>query len=171
MIFIGVGSNLASKYGSPEDTIKKSVMMLEKKGILVRSMSSVWTTEPVPKSDQPWYKNIVIRIETDLTPRKLLKELQQIEHFFGRVRSYKNEARVLDMDILSYGTDVIHEDDLQIPHPRMHRRLFVLKPLQEISPDWTHPFMGRSVGGLISSIDATQQKVFIEEDTRKLQTA
>ncbi|MBU4311686.1 MAG: 2-amino-4-hydroxy-6-hydroxymethyldihydropteridine diphosphokinase [Candidatus Omnitrophica bacterium] len=127
--YIGVGSNLGDRQGNIEAAIQG---LREAGGIEVTKVSSIYETEPVGGPQQPKYLNGVIAINTELEPRQLLLALQKIENQFGRERSVKNGPRTIDLDILMYGEEEIDEPDLKIPHPRMHEREFVLKPLRDI---------------------------------------
>ncbi|MGB1076697.1 MAG: 2-amino-4-hydroxy-6-hydroxymethyldihydropteridine diphosphokinase, partial [Bdellovibrionales bacterium] len=116
----------------------------------------------VPVSDAPWYANAVSLIETDKTPSDLLGVLNKIEADFGRVRSYRNAPRILDLDILAFNDEIIGEDGahLCVPHPRMHNRAFVLKPLNEVAPEWQHPALKKSIAQLIRDEEKVQPEVF-----------
>jgi len=127
--FIGIGSNL----GDREKYIKNAIEKLkETEGIEVKKISNIYETEPVGGPKQGEYLNGVMEIETWLKPRELITELQKIEKQLGRIRSVKNAPRTIDLDILLYGDEKIDEPGLKVPHPRMHEREFVMKPLKEI---------------------------------------
>ncbi len=162
MIFIALGANLPSIYGSPEETLHKSIEAIEARGIKILLRSSVWLSAPVPVSDQPWYRNAVIAVSTVLSPLSLMQELHSIESDFGRVRGMRNAARVLDLDLIAYGDDIVDEG-VNIPHPRAHERAFVLRPLYEISPNWVHPVLKLGVGDLILSLPEGQGAVCAEK--------
>jgi 2-amino-4-hydroxy-6-hydroxymethyldihydropteridine diphosphokinase len=108
---------------------------------------------------QPDFVNAVAKIETDLTPQALLKALLQIEHQHGRERTYRNAPRTLDMDVLLYGDMQLHEHGLTIPHPQMHRRAFVLRPLLEISPDISIPGVGKAKRALEKCQDQVLSRI------------
>jgi len=133
-IFIGVGSNMGDRKGNIRKALKSLVNTEE---IAVKQVSSLMETDPVggPPS-QPKYINGVIRAETFLSPRKLLGVLQKIEEKLGRVRTVRFGPRTIDLDILLYGKKIIDEPGLKIPHPRMHKRQFALKPLLELAPEF-----------------------------------
>ncbi|MEM7680063.1 MAG: 2-amino-4-hydroxy-6-hydroxymethyldihydropteridine diphosphokinase [Pseudomonadota bacterium] len=156
MKLIGFGANLSSKYGTPEQTIQKALESLEAHEVRVVRQSSLWLSAPVPISDQPWYHNGVAIIETSHDPSKLLKLLKNIEKDFGRMSLKRNASRVLDLDILVFDDVVMSEERLTIPHPRMHERAFVLYPLQELLPDWSHSTLDRSVAQMIEMIPEGQ---------------
>ncbi|HCD49073.1 MAG TPA: 2-amino-4-hydroxy-6-hydroxymethyldihydropteridine diphosphokinase, partial [Alphaproteobacteria bacterium] len=113
-----------------------------------------------PRSDQPWFQNAVVEIETDLTPDQLITVLHEREARFGRVRMERNEARVLDIDILDF-RGMVMNDPVVLPHPRMHVRAFVLRPLADLSPGWVHPVSGQSIAALIAVLDPDEE---IEKD-------
>lgn len=156
MKLIGFGANLPSKYGSPEDTLFKALDDLRTHDIHVLRVSSLWLSAPVPVSDQPWYHNGVAIIETSHDPSSLLNILKSMEKDFGRMSLKRNAARVLDMDILAYDDVVLNEDHLMIPHPRMHERAFVLYPLHEIAPEWSHPVLHLRAGQMMKMIGSDQ---------------
>ncbi len=134
MVFIGMGSNLASPAGDPEATLAAAAERLATLGRLV-GRSSLYSTEPVGFTDQPRFLNAVVALETDLDARRLLHGLLQIEKEFGRDRSagMRNGPRTLDLDMLVYGDERISEPGLEIPHPRMRERDFVVVPLVELA--------------------------------------
>jgi len=140
VIFIGVGANLPSAHGSPRATCEAALAELERRGVRIVRRSRWYETAPIPASDQPWFVNGVAAVVTALSPHALLVLLHDIERAFGRVRGAPNAARTLDLDLLAYDEVVIAEPGgLVLPHPRMAERVFVLRPLAEIAPDWRHP--------------------------------
>jgi 2-amino-4-hydroxy-6-hydroxymethyldihydropteridine diphosphokinase len=157
LILIGLGGNLASpRFGAPLDTLAAALVALEAEGIQVATRSAWYLTEPVPRSDQPWFVNAVASLTTHLTAPDLLAVLQAVEGQFGRVRSERNAARVLDLDLLDYRGQVTETSSLVLPHPRLHQRRFVLQPLTEIAPDWRHPLSGLTAEQLLSRLAAKQ---------------
>jgi len=157
MILIGLGANLDSEYGAAEDTLKHTVAILQKNGIDVQKSSNIWKSAPVPISDQPWYRNAVCQVQTHHAPKDLLKTLLDIEERVGRVRSYKNAPRILDLDIISYNKEHISEEGVNIPHLKLHERAFVLFPLKEVTPIWGHPVSGLSIDDMIEKLPAGQE--------------
>lgn len=157
-IFVGIGSNLASpRHGPPVVVAMAAIGKLIAMGIGVSRLSRWYRTVPVPPSDQPCYINGVARVTTALPPAALLLALHQIEAELGRVRTRPNAARVIDLDLLAYGDLVIQSaDGLNLPHPRLHTRAFVLKPLFDVAPTWRHPLSGQTLTDLIAVLPPGQ---------------
>jgi 2-amino-4-hydroxy-6-hydroxymethyldihydropteridine diphosphokinase len=151
-----MGGNLASWAGTPEATLAAAALKLTALG-RVTHRSSLYSTEPVGFAEQPRFINAVVALETELEPQELLKGLLAIEQEFGRDRSagFTNGPRTLDLDILLLGDLKIAEAGLQIPHPRMAERAFVLVPLNEIAAHFLDPESGQTVSQLLESL---QQK-------------
>ena len=127
--YIGVGSNLGDRRMNIETAIQS---LKQAEGIKVNRASQIYETEPVGGPPQPRYLNGAIEIETDLDPKQLLVAIQSIENSLGRERIVKNGPRTIDLDILMYGDMKIDEPDLKVPHPKMHEREYVLKPLKDL---------------------------------------
>jgi len=139
-VFISIGSNL----GNRSENINRAIDCLRNtEGIIIEAISSIIESEPA-EGLGPSYLNGVVKIRTDLGPHDLLVQLQSIEKALGRVRTYKNAPRIIDLDILLYGQKVIAEPNLTIPHPRMWERDFVMGPLLEIEPDIEKRFKDRA---------------------------
>ncbi|MGE0668025.1 MAG: 2-amino-4-hydroxy-6-hydroxymethyldihydropteridine diphosphokinase [Sphingomonadales bacterium] len=153
-IYIALGANLPSRHGSPRDTLEAALAALEAEGIGIIARSHWYATAPVPRSDQPDYVNGAARIATDLEPEALLALLHRIEDRFGRVRAGRNEARVLDLDLIDYAGLVVEPEGegLRLPHPRAHLRGFVLLPLRDVAPDWRHPIIRAHIDDLIARL-------------------
>ena len=157
MILIGIGGNLASlQFGPPLDTLAAALVALEAEGVQIATRSAWYRTEPVPRSDQPWFVNAVASLITSLAARDLLAVMQVVEGQFGRVRGERNAPRVLDLDLLDYQGQVTDIASLALPHPRLHQRRFVLVPLAEIAPDWRHPLSGLTAEQMLSRLAANQ---------------
>lgn len=155
MILIALGANLPSRYGSPAKTLLAAMDKIEELGVKVLGRSRIWVSAPVPASDQPWYHNAVISVRTAMRPEALMVLMQAVEADFGRVRTgVRNEARILDLDIVAYHDEQVEDCELVIPHPRLSERAFVLYPLRDVAPDWTHPVSGLSVEALIDALPA-----------------
>ncbi len=158
MILIGLGANLPSTYGSPEDSLNVAARLLAERGLAVLKTSGVWSTAPVPASDQPRYKNAVLAVHSELSPTQVLSILKSVEDDMGREeRLERNAARIIDLDLLAYGNYMLDGPVLALPHPRMHRRGFVLYPLREIAPHWRHPVLGLSVDEMIKNLPDDQR--------------
>lgn len=156
MILIALGANLPSRFGTPSETIASALEALESHDLKIIKTSRIWLTAPVPVSDQPWFHNAVAAVETSLDAFELLSLLHKIETDFGRVRYERNEPRVLDLDLIAYGDDIIDRPSLIVPHPRMHERAFVLMPLQDIAAEWVHPISAKSLNEMIEGIPPEQ---------------
>lgn len=166
MIIIALGANLESpKYGLPLQTCQTVLVRLEELGLKIINCSRWLKSAPVPISDQPWYVNGVVEIETDLNPQDLLALLHSVEAEFGRVRTVQNASRVIDIDLIAYHDVVSKPDDpLVLPHPRMHERAFVLLPLLDINKEWIHPVLGRTAKELSQNIPYDQETMEFESD-------
>jgi 2-amino-4-hydroxy-6-hydroxymethyldihydropteridine diphosphokinase len=157
-ILIGLGANLPSpEHGPPVATLEAALAALASRGLRIRARSRWWESAPVPVSDQPWYVNGVIEVETSLAPEALLALLHEVEAGFGRLRSVPNAPRILDLDLLAYGS-LVREGSAPplLPHPRMAERAFVLHPLAEIRPGWRHPATGLGLPQLIARLSSDQ---------------
>lgn len=159
MIFVGIGANLAgSGHANALATCRAALACLPEHDVDIHSVSQWYESAPVPLSDQPWYVNAVIRVASRLSPAELLSALHKVEADFGRFRGEINAARVLDLDLLDHDGQVSDRDAWPIrPHPRMHTRAFVLLPLRDLAPSWTHPRSGASLDQLISDLPVGQE--------------
>jgi 2-amino-4-hydroxy-6-hydroxymethyldihydropteridine diphosphokinase len=160
--YIGMGSNLPSPAGTPEATLTAAAARLETLG-RVTKRSSLYSTEPVGFAAQPRFVNAVIALETELDPRELLKGLLAIEQEFGRDRTtgFANGPRTLDLDMVLFDNLILSEPGLEIPHPRLPERTFVLIPLCDIAPRLVHPRSGIAVSQLL---DILREKIGSEID-------
>jgi len=151
--YIALGANIASGAGTPPATLAAAVKRLEELG-RVTARSSLYSTEPVGFADQPRFVNAVVALQTELEPHTLLDKLMVIEKAFGRNRStgIPNGPRTLDLDILLIGDLEINEPGLELPHPRLTERAFVLVPLHEIAPYLQIAGFGKSVEELLKSL-------------------
>jgi len=156
-ILIGLGANLGGALGSRRATLTAALEALAGAGVAVRRLSRWYESAPVPASDQPWFINAVAAVATARDAADLLALLHRIEDRFGRQRRRRNEARVIDLDLLAYGRLVCDRPGGPVlPHPRLHLRAFVLLPLAEVAPAWRHPVSGRLVDDLIAALPAGQ---------------
>ena len=164
MIYIALGANLDWKGMSPDMTLRFAVDAMRSRGLEITGGSPVYITAPVLVSDQPWFHNAVVALDEGPDAHDLLAILNDIEKAFGRERSVANAPRILDLDILDYHDEVIADNNLEIPHPRMQERGFVLYPLRDIDPHWLHPIDGVHIRHYIDMLPA-------EQEIRKLDTA
>jgi 2-amino-4-hydroxy-6-hydroxymethyldihydropteridine diphosphokinase len=141
--YVGLGSNLGDRL----ENLLRAVRLLEERDVAVRRSSRVYETEPVGGPEQPDYLNAVVEVEAKGSARDLLETCLRIEDEMGRVREERWGPRVIDLDVLTFGEEEIDEPDLQVPHPRMHERGFVLIPLLELDADPPLPG-GRKAGSL-----------------------
>ncbi|WP_017304537.1 2-amino-4-hydroxy-6-hydroxymethyldihydropteridine diphosphokinase [Spirulina subsalsa] len=154
-VAIALGSNLTSPVGDSLTILNKAIATLNQSpGIQVKLTSSWYKTAPVGPP-QPDYFNGCAVLEVELSPRELLGKLLEIERQFGRVRREPWGPRTLDLDLLLYEDWVLETPPLQIPHPRMTQRAFVLLPLAEIAPDWIEPISGMAIAQLASLVDSS----------------
>ena len=139
LAYVGIGSNL-------KDPCAQVKQAFEELGEIPRTRltrkSSLYRSEPVGYADQPGFVNAVVELDSALFPLQILRKLQQIENRHGRKRGFPNAPRTLDLDLLLYGKEALKMKQLTLPHPRMHERAFVLKPLLEIAPDAVIPGIG-----------------------------
>ncbi|MEC4685892.1 MAG: 2-amino-4-hydroxy-6-hydroxymethyldihydropteridine diphosphokinase [Nitrospirota bacterium] len=147
-IYMGIGSNL----GDREGACLKALEELEKRGIKVTKKSSQYETEPWGVKNQPKFINMAAEADTDLTPGEVLRVIQEIEKNLGRKETLRWGPRTVDIDILLYDALIVDEPDLRIPHPHMHERDFVLKPLSEIAPEAIHPLLKKTVREMLSEV-------------------
>jgi 2-amino-4-hydroxy-6-hydroxymethyldihydropteridine diphosphokinase len=145
VVYLGIGSNL----GSRQDNCMKAISMIEDSGLTVTRISSMYETEPWGSADQPMFINMAIAAETSFTPVELLALLKEIETKMGRQPAAKWGPRIIDLDILLYDDIIMNNNRLTIPHPLMHKRDFVLKPLSEIAPEKVHPVLLKKIGDLL----------------------
>jgi 2-amino-4-hydroxy-6-hydroxymethyldihydropteridine diphosphokinase len=159
MIVIGLGSNLSSpRFGGPQDACEAALGALRAAGVAVLRRSRWYCSAPVPASDQPWFVNAVAEVGTNLSAAELLDLLHRIEREMGRERRARDEARVIDLDLLIFGEIVSGPGESPIlPHPRLAERAFVVLPLAELAPDWRHPRTGQSLTEMVQALPADQQ--------------
>jgi 2-amino-4-hydroxy-6-hydroxymethyldihydropteridine diphosphokinase len=146
-IYLSLGSNI----GDRETNLRKAVERLESLDVHVLRASRIYETEPVDYVDQAWFLNQVVEAETALFPMQLLTRTARVERELGRTRTVPKGPRTLDIDILFYGDAVVRTARLELPHPRLAQRRFVLAPLAEIAPDVRHPVTRLSVRQMLES--------------------
>jgi len=152
--YISIGSNIGNKL----ENCKKGVDALTKSGsVILKARSSCYKTDPVDYPDQDWFINYVIKIETSLDPFELLNRLKSIQKDAGRIRDeIRFGPRILDLDIILFDDTVINSENLTIPHPRMHKRRFVLKPVCDIDSKIIHPVLKKNMKYLLDSLHEEQ---------------
>ncbi len=175
MILVAVGANMPGAGGAaPQENCERALALLEADGVAIVARSRWYRSWPWPRSDQPDYVNGVAQIEAHGSPEVVLRRLHAIETRMGRIRGAPNLARVIDLDLLAFGRLVRgarSEGDptqLQLPHPRLQDRAFVLFPLGEVAPTWTHPASGRSVEEMIADLADDQDCGPIEDPPDKM---
>lgn len=148
--YLGIGSNLGDPVRNCREALRQVSTL---KGSEVLRRSSLYRTEPVGVEAQDWFVNGVVELRTDFPALQLLKALQWIERSMGRERTERWGPRVIDIDILLFGQEIVNSESLVIPHPEMHRRRFVLEPMNEIAPYVIHPLYGVSMRGLLDRLE------------------
>ncbi len=145
-VYLSLGSNLGDRRHYLDDALAR----LADDRLRVVRVSRAYETAPVGYTDQPWFLNLAAAVSTDLSPRELLDRVLSVERSLGRQRDIPGGPRTADIDILFYGDRVIDEPGLEVPHPRLHERRFVLEPLAEIAPELRHPVMGKMVREMLA---------------------
>lgn len=151
LVYLSLGSNVGDRAGN----LRTAIDRLRAFGEVV-AVSSFYETEPVEFTAQPWFLNCAVKLNTEKTPQQLLSAILEIERQMGRQRGQQKGPRIIDLDILLFGTSIIDDPGLTIPHPAMHERRFVLEPLAEIAPDAVHPLLKRTIRELRDALPPGQ---------------
>jgi 2-amino-4-hydroxy-6-hydroxymethyldihydropteridine diphosphokinase len=155
-IYLSLGSNI----GDREGNLRKAVERLAAHDVHVLHGSRIYETEPVDYLEQAWFLNQVVEAETGLFPLQLLTRIGRVERGLGRTRTLHKGPRTIDIDILFYGSAVVDTARLEVPHPRIAARRFVLAPLAELAPDLRHPVTHRSVRQMLESAPPAVVRLF-----------
>lgn len=160
-VYIGIGSNLGDPY---ENCIRAVEAIRENPLCEIVAVSPFYRTEPVGIDGGGWFINAVLCINTSLSPAEIIGTLLEIEKEMGRTRSgEKWESRIIDLDVLLIGSEIINDKNLTVPHPHMHTRRFVMAPMTDIAPDFVHPVLGKSMADLLDEIPAVDQEIRLME--------
>lgn len=157
-IYLALGTNTGDRLAN----LRAAISSLPPQ-VLVRAQSSIYETEPWGYTAQPAFLNMALHAETDFSPLELLTHLKLLEQTLGRVPSFRNGPRLIDMDILFYDDLILETPTLVIPHPRLQERAFVLVPLMDIAPGLVHPGLGRSVAQLVETVDRRGVSLFRDD--------
>ena len=160
-VYIGIGSNLGDRRGNCLEAVERIGKMPD---CQMTGCSDWYLTKPVGVEDQDWFVNGVASLTTEISPQILLRRVLDIEADMGRVRRERWGPRIIDLDILLFGQEVIQEENLKVPHPFMHLRRFVLEPLVKLVPDLTHPSLGVSMMELLGRLPDDGQVVTLMKE-------
>jgi 2-amino-4-hydroxy-6-hydroxymethyldihydropteridine diphosphokinase len=157
-VYLSLGSNLGDRGAN----IAHAVDELRRHGVGITRASSLYETEPVEIREQEWFLNGVVEAETEKSAAELLRVMLEIERAMGRVRGVKYGPRVIDLDILFFGSEAIESEELVVPHPRLAERKFVLVPLSEIAPELKHPILRKSAAELLAATsDSSEVQLWV----------
>ena len=161
LVYLALGTNIGDRL-----TNLRAALDAFAPDVIVKAESPVYETEPWGYADQPAFLNMVVCVGTELSPLELLTHLKAVEQTLGRVPSFRNGPRLIDLDILFYDDLVLDTSTcsvplLVLPHPRLHERAFVLVPLADLAPTLVHPQLGRSVGQLLETVDRRGVRLFV----------
>jgi len=147
LIYLSLGSNLGDRAAN----LERAIAALSDAGARVLRRSSIYETEPVDYLAQPWFLNCAVEAETSLPPEQLMAALQEIERLLGSKKLIARGPRIIDLDVLLYGSEIIRTAEMEIPHPRMAERRFVLVPLAELAPALRHPVLQATIAELLAA--------------------
>ena len=159
MIHLNIGSNLDSNHGSRFDNISLAITLLVNSKIKIKKLSSFYETPSYPNRNYPKFLNVGIIIDFHKNYLDLLNEIKKIEKKLGRIKTVKNDPRIIDIDIIDFNGEIKNTKKLILPHPKCHIRNFVLYPILEIDPNWSHPIFKKNAQFLINKLS---QKFRIE---------
>ena len=149
LAYVGLGTNLGDRAAN----LAEAVALLASERVIVKRISSTYETAPRDYFDQPHFLNQVVEVETDLFPRQLLDRGKMIERRMGRVKTIEKGPRLIDVDILLYGNTLVSLPGLEIPHPSIAQRQFVLAPLAELAPELRHPVLRKTIRQLLANVE------------------
>jgi len=159
LVYLSLGSNI----GDRELHLRTALEQIESPNLHILRISPIYETEPVDYADQRWFLNQVVEAETALFPFQLLAQTQKIERALGRVRTVPKGPRTIDIDILLYGKAVMHTPSLEIPHPAMAKRRFVLTPLADLAPNLRHPVTQLTVRQMLDAAPMEKLRAYSPE--------
>ena len=157
-VYLLFGSNLGERAAN----IANAITLLENQGVSPIKLSSLYETEPWGNIEQGKFLNRVGKFSTTVSPSGLMKSILKIEEAMGRVRTKKWAPRIIDIDILFYGNQIVSQSDLQIPHPELEKRKFALTPMEEIAPDFMHPVLKKSIKELLTECNDSMSVDFFQ---------
>lgn len=151
VVYLSLGSNLGDRSANLRQALEKSGALGK-----VTAVSSFYETEPVEFTSQPWFLNCAVKLDTEKMPRQLMAAILGLEQDMGRQRKQQKGPRIIDIDVLLFGSSIIDIPSLTVPHPKMHERRFVLEPLAEIAPEARHPVFKRTIKELRDALPPGQ---------------
>lgn len=155
IVYLALGSNMGIRLANLKNAINNLTPQ-----VTVKAKSHVYETPPWGFKEQPPFLNQVVQAETYLQPEALIHHLKRLETALGRVPNFQNGPRIIDIDILFFDDLVLNSPNVQIPHPRLHERAFVLTPLADLAPDLVHPVLNKSVSMLLAGVDQSNIQRF-----------